>query len=574
MTYREEYQRWLDSGMLTDGEESELLSLAQDEKELESRFYGPLEFGTAGLRGIMGLGLNRMNRYVIRHVTEAFARVILEEDGEPAEKCVAICFDCRNNSADFAREAACVMAKHGILVRLFADMRPTPELSFAIRTYGCIAGINITASHNPKEYNGYKVYWSDGAQLPPAKAAAISKKMEEIDLFTDVGEMEYADAVESGLITLLGTETDEAFLEKVMEQAMNRDVVKESAERLTIVFTPFHGTGYRLIPEALRRLGIQNLLCVEEQMVIDGNFPTVKSPNPEEAAGFALAIALAKKHHAQLIIGSDPDADRVGIMVRNKEGEYETISGNRTGVLLLDYLLKTKKQAGTLPQNAAVLKSIVTTDMARAVSESYGVPCFDTFTGFKFMAEKKGQLERAGTHQVVFSYEESYGYMVGDYVRDKDAVTASMLLAEMAAYYETKHMTLLDALDMLFQRHGYYGDRTMNLVMPGMDGLQKMKELMIHLRAEPLTEIAGTKVRFALDYSTGEKKELETGKIEQMELVGSNVLRYELEDDTSLIVRPSGTEPKIKVYILTKAKDGAECQKKIETYAAFVKTLQ
>lgn len=574
MTYREEYQRWLDSGMLTDGEESELLSMAQDEAELESRFYGPLEFGTAGLRGVMGLGLNRMNIYVIRHVTEAFARVILEENKDNAKRGVAICFDCRNNSADFAREAACVMARHGIVVRLFADMRPTPELSFAIRMYGCIAGINITASHNPKEYNGYKVYWSDGAQLPPAKAAAIAQRMEEIDLFEDLGEMEYAEAVESGLITLLGTETDEAFLEQVMAQATNREVVQESADRLTIIYTPFHGTGYRLIPEALRRLGVKNLLCVKEQMVIDGNFPTVKSPNPEEAAGFALAITLAKEHKAQLIIGSDPDADRVGIMVRNQEGEYETISGNRTGVLLLDYLLQARKQVGTLPQNAAVLKSIVTTDMARAVAESYGVSCFDTFTGFKFMAEKKGELERAGTHQVVFSYEESYGYMVGDYVRDKDAVTASLLLAEMAAYYETKHMSLLDALEGLFKRHGYYGDRTMNLVMPGMDGLQKMKALMARLREHPLSEIAGTKVRFALDYSTGVKTELGTGRTESMELVGSNVLRYELEDDTSFIVRPSGTEPKIKVYLLTKADSAAKCQEKIERYASFAETLQ
>ncbi len=466
------------------------------------------------------------------------------------------------------------MARHGIVVRLFADMRPTPELSFAIRMYGCIAGINITASHNPKEYNGYKVYWSDGAQLPPAKAAAIAQRMEEIDLFEDLGEMEYAEAVESGLITLLGTETDEAFLEQVMAQATNREVVQESADRLTIVYTPFHGTGYRLIPEALRRLGVKNLLCVKEQMVIDGNFPTVKSPNPEEAAGFALAITLAKEHKAQLIIGSDPDADRVGIMVRNQEGEYETISGNRTGVLLLDYLLQARKQVGTLPQNAAVLKSIVTTDMARAVAESYGVSCFDTFTGFKFMAEKKGELERAGTHQVVFSYEESYGYMVGDYVRDKDAVTASLLLAEMAAYYETKHMSLLDALEVLFKRHGYYGDRTMNLVMPGMDGLQKMKALMARLREHPLSEIAGTKVRFALDYSTGVKTELGTGRTESMELVGSNVLRYELEDDTSFIVRPSGTEPKIKVYLLTKADSAAKCQEKIERYASFAETLQ
>ena len=574
MTYREEYQKWLNSGVLTDAEEDELLSLADAETELESRFYGPLEFGTAGLRGVMGLGLNRMNLYVIRHVTEAFARVILEEDPENASQGVAICFDCRNNSAEFAREAACVMASHGISVRLFADMRPTPELSFAIRAYHCIAGINITASHNPKEYNGYKVYWSDGAQLPPAKADAIAKKMEEIDLFSDVKKMEYADAVENGLITLLGMETDEAFLQKVMEQAMNPEVVQKSAQKLTIVYTPFHGTGYRLIPEALHRLGIQNLICVEEQMIIDGDFPTVKSPNPEEEASFELAIPLAKAHQAQLIIGSDPDADRVGIMVRNGEGEYEAISGNRTGVLLLDYILRTRKQLGTLPDHAAVLKSIVTTDMARAVAESYGVSCFDTFTGFKFMAEKKGQLERAGTHEVVFSYEESYGYMVGDYVRDKDAVTASLLLAEMAAYYASEHMTLLDGLELLFQRYGYYGDRTMNLVMPGIDGLQKRKNLMERLRKTPLKNIAGTRVQFILDYQNGKKTDFIAGTETNVELTGSNVLCYGLEDGTNFIIRPSGTEPKIKIYLLTKADSAKECQEKIKTYAAFVNTLQ
>ena len=569
MTYQEEYKRWLNAGVLSESEESELLALEGNEAELESRFYGPLEFGTAGLRGVMGLGTNRMNDYVIRHVTAAFAQVILAEGREAAAKGVAICFDCRRNSPEFAREAACVMAKHGIPVRLFADMRPTPELSFAIRQYGCIAGINITASHNPKEYNGYKVYWSDGAQLPPQKAAAIANEMREIDLFTGGEAMEYADAVEQGLITLLGTETDAAFLEQVMAQSVCKDAVLEAAPRLTIVYTPFHGTGYRLIPEALHRLGVKNLLCVEEQMVIDGDFPTVKSPNPEEKEGFALAIALAKRHNAQLIIGSDPDADRVGILARNGAGEYEIISGNRTGVLLLDYLLHARTEAGTLPRNAAVLKSIVTTDMARAVAESYGVACFDTFTGFKFMAEKKGALEAAGTHQVVFSYEESYGYMVGDYVRDKDAVTASMLLAEMAAYYETKQMSLLDALEGLYQRHGYYGDRTINLVMPGIDGLKRMKDTMARLRAQLPAEIAGTKVLSVLDYQTGLHTDLRTGTETQMELSGSNVLRYELEDHTSFIIRPSGTEPKMKVYLLTKSENAAETQEKIRRYTEY-----
>lgn len=575
MTYHEEYHRWLDSGALTEAEEKELLSIAGDDKELEARFYGPLEFGTAGLRGVMGIGLNRMNLHVIRHVTQAFAEVILEEGPEGAKKGIAVCFDCRHNSAEFAREAACVMAANGVQVRLFADMRPTPELSFAVRQYGCIAGINITASHNPKEYNGYKVYWSDGAQLPPHKAQAIAEKMEQIDLFLGVKYMEYADAVEQGRITLLGAETDSAFIEQVMEQAINREAVqKADAEGMTIVFTPFHGTGYRLIPEVIHRLGLHHLLCVEEQMVIDGDFPTVKSPNPEETEGFGLAIALAKKHNAALIIGSDPDADRVGILAQDKSGEYRPLTGNQTGVLLLDYILSQRSVAHTLPQNAAVLKSIVTTDMAKAVAASYGVPCFDTFTGFKFMAEKKGQLEQAGTHKVVFSYEESYGYMVGDYVRDKDAVTASLLLAEMAAYYTTKHMTLFDALQALYETHGMYGEKTLNLVMPGLDGLQKMKRLMEKLRKEPPKEIAGATVTHVKDYQTGIDREVSTGIETEMELKGSNVLRYELEDGTSFIVRPSGTEPKVKVYILTKAQSREACENNISRYSAYAQTLK
>lgn len=573
MTYREEYQKWMDSGVLKESEREELRRLAHDEKELESRFYGPLEFGTAGLRGVMGTGLNRMNPYVVRHVTQAFAQVILTEKGEAAKRFVAICFDCRNNSIEFAREAACVMAGNGIPVLLFRNLRPTPELSFAVREYDCIAGINITASHNPKEYNGYKVYWSDGAQLPPQHAAAIARRMKEIDLFGGIRRMEYGAAIEKGMISLLGAETDAAFLKNVMEQAINRDAVAQAAKRFTVVYTPFHGTGYQLIPEALSRLGIRNLLCVKQQMVIDGNFPTVNSPNPEEPKSFAMSVRLAEQHHADLIIGSDPDADRVGIMARNAQGEYESFSGNQTGVLLLNYFIGARKKAGTLPQNAAVLKSVVTTKMARAVSESYGVPCIDTFTGFKFMAEKKGQLEEDGAKKVIFSYEESYGYMVGDYVRDKDAVTASMLLAEMAAWYDTQNKTLFDALEELYERLGYYGERTMNLLMPGLDGICKMKSLMRELRKNPLSHIEGVPVLSVNDYESGLSVNLRTGKEQKLELCGGNLLSFELEDGTSFMVRPSGTEPKIKVYILAKETSRQAIGEKVARYAAFAKTL-
>ena len=389
MSYREIYETWLGSPVLSSAEKAELTAIAGDEKEIESRFFGPLEFGTAGLRGIMGVGLNRMNVHVIRHATQAFAEVVLAEGPQAAAQGVAICFDCRNHSQEFARAAACVMVGNGIPVRLFESLRPTPELSFAIREYGCIAGINVTASHNPKEYNGYKVYWADGAQLPPNHAAAIAARMAAIDVFTGPRSADYDQAVAEGKITLMGAETDEKFLAQVMGQVNDRAAVERVADTFKMVYTPFHGTGYKLIPEVLRRLGVKHLYCVPEQMVIDGSFPTVVSPNPENPEGFYLAVDLAKKEGADFILGSDPDADRVGIMVRDRNGEFVTISGNQTGVLMLDYLIGAKKRAGTLPANAVALKTIVTTEMARAVAERNGVSCYDTFTGFKFMAEKK-----------------------------------------------------------------------------------------------------------------------------------------------------------------------------------------
>ncbi len=425
MSYQETYRQWLESPALNEEEKAELRAIAQDEKEIESRFFAQLEFGTAGLRGIMGVGLNRMNIHVIRHATQAFAQVILEEGPEAAGKGVAICYDCRNHSEEFARAAACVIAANGIPVRLFEAMRPTPEVSFAIREYGCIAGINVTASHNPKEYNGYKVYWADGAQLPPHHAAAIAKKMAQLDVFTAPKTMDYSTALAEGKITLMGTETDEAFLANVMAQASDKAVVARVADDFKMVYTPFHGTGYQLIPEVLKRLGMKHVLCEPKQMVPDGNFSTVASPNPENPEGFYLAVELADKEGADFILGSDPDADRVGLMVRGPEGKFVPLSGNQTGVLLLDYLISSRKRAGTLPENAVALKTIVTTEMARKVAETNGVACFDTFTGFKFMAEKKNALEAAGEGKVIFAYEESYGYMIGDYVRDKDAVTAA-----------------------------------------------------------------------------------------------------------------------------------------------------
>lgn len=573
MSYQAQYERWLHSRALSQPEKDELAALSHNAGEIEDRFFSLLQFGTAGLRGVMGVGLRRMNVHVIRHATQAFANVILAEGKAFAAQGVAICYDCRVHSQEFARAAAEVMAGNGIPVRLFEAMRPTPELSFAVREYGCAAGLNVTASHNPPEYNGYKVYWSDGAQLPPQHAAAIAAQMEQLDVFDDIQSLAYETALEKGLITLMGKETDDKFLAHVLAQINDKASVAKVADTFTMVYTPFHGTGYQQIPYVLGELGIRHLHCVPEQMVIDGTFPTVKSPNPETPESFALALDLAKKVNADLILGSDPDADRVAIQVKDKNGQYVQISGNQTGVLLLDYLIGAKKRAGTLPADAVALKSLVTTDMARVVAEANGVKSYNTFTGFKFMAEKKNQLEAAGQGHVIFSYEESIGYMIGDYVRDKDAVTASLLLTEMTAWYAAQGMTLLDALDALYTKYGYYGEKTLNLVMPGLEGMALMANLMAKLRQTPPAEIAGTTVLRQKDYQDGTERDTASGAVSPIALVGSNVLAYDLADETTIVVRPSGTEPKIKVYVLAKGKDSTDSQEKVAKYAAWAETL-
>ena len=573
MDYRKEYEKWLASPALSEDERAELKALEGNDKEIKARFYGPLEFGTAGLRGTMYTGLHNMNRHVIRWATQGFANVIRAEGTEAMQKGIAVCMDCRNHSAEFARETACVMAANGIHVRLFESLRPTPELSFAVREYGCQAGVNVTASHNPKEYNGYKVYWSDGAQLPPQHAAAIADELTRIDIFTGVQSMDYEQALAEGRIELLGEDCDRRFMANVMGMVNDYETVKKVADDFGLVYTPFHGCGYKLVPEALTRLGIKHLYCEPKQMVIDGDFPTVVSPNPENPEGFYLAIDLAREKNVDFILGTDPDSDRVGIMVRNKSGEFEPVTGNQTGVLLLDYLIGAMKRAGKLPEKPAALKTIVTTEMARAVAEANGLDCYDTFTGFKFMAEKMNELESAGKNTVIFSYEESYGYMIGHYVRDKDAVTASLLLTEMAAWYHAQGMTLFDALQALYEKYGWYGEKTHNLVMPGLDGLEKMAALMQSLRAQPPVEIGGVTVAQYKDYSDGTVRDAATCAITPMPLSGSNVLRFELTDGSHIVVRPSGTEPKIKVYILTKGADAAERDANLEKYSAWVKTL-
>ena len=570
---KELYQRWLDNPALSDEEWQELSMIAEDEAEIESRFYAPLSFGTAGIRGVMGMGLHRMNVHVVRHVTQGFAAAIREEGEEACKKGVVICYDCRINSDVFAREAACVMAGNGIHVRIFDALRPTPELSFAIRYYGAAAGINLTASHNPKEYNGYKVYWSDGAQLPPQQADKVAAHMAETDFFNGIAYMPYEEALQSGLIETIGAEVDEAYLEKVLAQSIDDSPVRRMADKLQIVYTPFHGAGYKLVPEALRRLGVTKLLPVEAQMRIDGSFPTVKSPNPEDSAGFALALRLAKETESPLIIGTDPDSDRVGAVVRDENGEYVILSGNQVGVLLLDYIISAKRARGELTENALVIKSIVTTEMAQEICRQAGVRLEDTFTGFKFMVARLAELQEQGPVELLLAFEESIGYMVGDFVRDKDAVTTSMMIAEMAAYHMEQGRSLLDALDALYQRVGYFTERTVNLVMPGLDGLEKMRRLMSDLRTVPLTEIGGEQVMRMRDYQTGHITVPGLGHVDQTHISGSDVLYYELADGTSFIVRPSGTEPKIKVYVLARGADKEVCAEKAARYEEFARSL-
>ena len=567
MEYRKEYERWLDSPSLSEAEWKELDAIRDDENEIKSRFRGPLEFGTAGLRGVMGAGLNRMNVHVVRWATQAFAALIVAEGDEARRKGVVICYDCRNNSPEFAREAACVCAANGIHVRLFDALRPTPELSFAVIEYGATAGINVTASHNPKEYNGYKVYWSDGAQLPPRHAEDVANRMSKIDIFTGVSIIPFQSALDSGMIEYIGAETDELFLKNVMGQAIDPAPAKAVADRFQVVFTPFHGAGHQLVPEALRRLGLQKIHPVPEQMVIDGNFPTVESPNPENPEGFYIAVELAKKVGSELIIGTDPDSDRVGVMALGKDGEYHTITGNQMGCLLSDYVIEARKRTGTMPAHPAILSTIVSTPMTRAICEAHGVHFQETFTGFKFMAEKINQYVAEGSYQYIMSFEESYGYMMGDYVRDKDAVTASMMIAEMAAYYYQQGMTLLDAIDALYEKYGYYAERTMNIYMEGVDGPERMAALMARLRTNPPAELAGQPVIRMRDYKDGAITVPGLGVVEHMDLSGSNVLYFELENDVNVVIRPSGTEPKIKIYVLARGKDAEICRRRLEETA-------
>ena len=537
--YKTDYKRWLECGLLSTEEKQELSDISDNEKEIEERFYRELEFGTAGMRGILGIGKNRMNIYNVRRAAQGVAKYV--HDAKTADKGVLIGYDTRNFSRIFAEETAKTLAANGVKAFLFDTVHSVPEVSFGIRELGCGAGVMITASHNPKEYNGFKAYGPDGGQLPPEAAQIVIDAINSYDVFDDVKVMSLEEATEKKLVEVVGPELNEKFLQIIKTQQINPEAANEVADTMKLVYTPLHGTGSRPVKEILKRIGFKHVLVVQEQDNEDGNFPTVKSPNPENAEGFKRAIEIAEENDVDLIIGTDPDCDRVGIVVRDADGVYRTLTGNQTGALLVEYILRARKERGELPKDGVVIKTIVTTELATAIAKAYGIEVMSLLTGFKYIGEKMTEFAEKKNHTFLIGFEESYGYLVGNHARDKDGVVATMLIAEMAAYYRTKGMTLYEALQNIYKTYGYYAERTISFTMPGKDGMVKMAEIMSNLRTSPIKKAIGNDVVCTTDYEYDD-----TG------LPKSNVVKYELSDEkTYFIVRPSGTEPKIKLYIGT-----------------------
>ena len=546
MDYRENYERWL-KDFASDRETiKELQAIAGDEKEIEDRFYTELSFGTAGLRGVIGAGTNRMNVYNVRRATRALAKYILREPGQ-AERGVAIAYDSRRFSDEFARQAALTLCASGVRAFLFDALRPVPELSFTVRHLNCIAGIVITASHNPRQYNGYKVYWEDGGQMPPERADQILALIHETD-YSEAVPMDEQAAKDKGLLHIIGPAVDDAYIACVKKLSISPELIREMGDKLKIVYTPLHGSGNVPVRRILKEIGFSQVYVVPEQELPDPDFPTVKVPNPEDPAALSMGLALQKKIGADVVFGTDPDCDRVGIAVLDHEGRTHGLSGNQIGCLLLNYILSQRAAKGTLPKNAAAVKSIVSTEMARAIAESYGCAMIDVLTGFKYIAEKIEQFEETGEHTFVFGFEESCGYLSGRDVRDKDGVNAAMLIAETAAWYKKQGMTLYDGLQALHEKYGYYDARVASFALAGQDGLRQMKALMGSLRQDPPADFAGVKVLAVRDYSVGERRTA-GGEVTRLDLPQSDVLYYELEGGHWICVRPSGTEPKIKLYV-------------------------
>ena len=572
MGYKEQYMQWLESDYMDEATKEELRQIAGDEKEIEERFYTELEFGTAGLRGIIGAGCNRMNEYTVRKATQGLANYILKVGGQ--DRGVAIAYDSRHMSPEFADVAALCLAANGIKAYVFESLRPTPELSYAVRKLHTIAGINITASHNPPEYNGYKVYWEDGAQITPPHDSGIMNEVKAISDYAVCKKMDKDAAIAAGLYQTIGADIDDPYIEELKKLVVHQDAIDAVGSQIKVVYTPLHGTGNIPVRRVLKELGFTNVYVVPEQELPDGDFPTVSYPNPEAKEAFTLGLALAKKVDADLVLATDPDADRLGVYVKDaKTGEYHPLTGNMSGCLIGDYLIGQKKELQGLPEDGVFVRSIVSTNMADAIADYYGIELVEVLTGFKFIGQKILEMEKTGKGTYLFGMEESYGCLTGTYARDKDAVVASMALCEAAAYYKTKNMTLWDAMIAMYERYGYYQEGITAITLKGIEGLEKIGQIMNTLRAEAPKEIGAYQVTAVRDYKNDTITDIATGAVRPTGLPSSNVLYYELTDDAWVCVRPSGTEPKVKFYFGIKGSSLADADAKAEAMKAAVNAL-
>ena len=564
MDYKEVYEQWLANPYFDEATKEELKKIASDENEIKERFYMDLEFGTAGLRGIIGAGTNRMNIYVVRRATQGLANYIDKVDKKAQG--VAIAYDSRHMSPEFAQEAALCLAANGIKAYIFETLRPTPELSFAVRHLGCVAGINVTASHNPPEYNGYKVYWEDGAQITPPHDSGIMGEVKAISDWNTVKTMDKAEAEKAGLFQVIGKEVDDAYMAELKKQVIHMDAIEAEGKNLKIVYTPLHGTGNIPARRILKELGFENVYVVKEQELPDGDFPTVSYPNPEAAEAFELGLKLAKEVDADLVLATDPDADRLGVRVKDKNGEYHDLTGNMSGCLLANYEISQRKAVnGSLPADGALIKTIVTTNMADAIAKYYHVNLIECLTGFKYIGQQILKFETTGVGTYLFGFEESYGCLIGTHARDKDAIVATMALCEAAAYYKSKGMNLWDAMVAMYERYGYYKDDIKSISLSGIEGLAKIQSILEALRQNPPAEIGGYKVVSRRDYKKDEIVDLATGETKPTGLPSSNVLYYDMTEDAWLCVRPSGTEPKIKFYYGIKGTSLVDADEKSES---------
>lgn len=562
MEYKERYEEWCNNPIIDTNDREELKLIKDNEEDIRDRFYKELEFGTAGLRGVMGIGTNRMNKYTVTKATQGLANFIKKEGAE--ERGVAISYDSRNNSKEFSEQTALCLNANGIKTYMFESLRPVPELSFSVRELGCIAGIMITASHNPPKYNGYKVYWEDGAQIVAPKDKEIIEEVRKVEDYAQIKTMKREEAIEKGLYNIIGEEIDTKYMEALKMQVINPEIIKEQQKDIKIVYTPLHGTGNIPVRTILEQIGFENVIIVPEQEKPDGNFPTVSYPNPESAEAFELALKLAKKENADIVLATDPDADRLGVYAKDsKTGEYKAFTGNMSAMIIAEYIISQKQEKRILPKNGALITTIVSTNMAHAIAKEYNLELIEVLTGFKYIGEQIKNMEETKQKEYVFGFEESYGCLVGTHARDKDAIVAVMLLCEAVAFYKKQGLTLWDQMINLYEKYGYYKEGLATITMEGADGAEKIKEVMEKLKQNKPTEFGEYKVIKTKDYKESTCIDMETGKESIINLPKSNVLYYDLEDNGWCCVRPSGTEPKIKFYMGVKAKTNEEADKKL-----------